>query len=96
VADGDRAQSPAGEVEAQGSQAGEAAETEAHGNQRVGSQGRCHCRWGWRWREKILGLVDQLLLLLLEIAEPVFGATPAILALLARRRCWARLHIKLE
>ena len=51
---------------------------------------------GWRWREKILGLVDQLLLLLLEIAEPVFGATPAILALLARRRCWARLHIKLE
>jgi hypothetical protein len=33
---------------------------------------------GWRWREKILGLVDQLLLLLLEIAEPVFGATPAI------------------
>ena len=34
--------------------------------------------WRWRWREKILGLVDQLLLLLLEIAEPVFGATPAI------------------
>jgi len=33
---------------------------------------------GWRWREKILGLVDQLLLLLLEIAEPVLGATPAI------------------
>jgi len=33
---------------------------------------------GWRWREKTLGLVDQLLLLLLEIAEPVLGATPAI------------------
>ena len=36
--DGDRAQSPAGEVEPQRAQAGGAAETEAHGNQRVGSQ----------------------------------------------------------
>jgi hypothetical protein len=33
---------------------------------------------GWRWRKKILGLVDQLLLLLFEIAEAVLGATPAI------------------
>jgi len=34
--------------------------------------------WRWRWREKILGLVDQLLLLLLEIAKAVLGAAPAI------------------
>ncbi|QPN65261.1 hypothetical protein [Synechococcus sp. CBW1006] len=33
---------------------------------------------GWRWREQILGLVDQLLLLLLEIAKAVFGAAPTI------------------
>ncbi len=37
--DGDRAQSAAGEVEAQGAQAGGTAETEAHGNQRFGPEG---------------------------------------------------------
>ncbi|QPN56532.1 hypothetical protein I1E95_15985 [Synechococcus sp. CBW1107] len=34
--------------------------------------------WGWRRRQQILGLIDQLLLLLLEIAEAVLGAAPAI------------------
>jgi hypothetical protein len=33
---------------------------------------------GWRLREKILKLVDQLLLLLLAIAKAVLGAAPAI------------------
>ena len=34
--------------------------------------------WGWRRRQQILGLIDQLLLLLFEIAEAVLGAAPAI------------------
>lgn len=33
---------------------------------------------GWRWRQKLLRLVDQLLLLLLEIAKAVLGTAPAI------------------
>jgi hypothetical protein len=40
AANGNRAQSAAGEVETQGAQTGGAAETEAHGNQRVGPEGR--------------------------------------------------------
>jgi hypothetical protein len=39
-ADGDRAQSAAGEVEPQGAQTGGAAKAEAHGKQRVGPEGR--------------------------------------------------------
>jgi hypothetical protein len=50
-----------------------------HGHTGGGSlPGRICPLRGWRWREQILGLVDQVLLLLLEIAEPVLGATAAI------------------
>ena len=34
--------------------------------------------WQWRRRQQILRLIDQLLLLLFEIAEAVLGAAPAI------------------